>query len=736
VHLGTSIPWWGLALWAVAIAALATFAYRRVGALSRRQRLILTTLRALALAFISLCLLRPMVRVTPADRVGGTVAILIDQSRSMALRDAGGLSRLERAGAISRQLQPLLAARWKVETWLFGDGLHDAHDVALSPTANRSDLATDLSAAVARLAPHGLSGLVVLTDGARTDTADLDALGRQLGVTVVAIGIGRADAADIAIRSVAAGESSLDASLVDLVVGLDARGLPKPFDLRLLQNGRVVERRTLTPAGNGGPLRATFTVAPDRGSPTVYTLDVPAEDGELTAGNNHASVLVPPPGRRRRVLVLEGSPGFEHTFLTRAWSEDPSLDVDSVVRKGRNEQGDDTYFVQAAGARAEALTGGFPASREALYAYDAVVLANLDVRLLPRERLDWLRDFVSVRGGGLLMLGARSFDAQALAGTPIEELLPLRPAESNGIMPVVATSGAQAGRVRVTLDGLRHPMMRIAATDEEASRRWAQLPALAGHVRLGAPRPGASVLAVADGAGGALEPVVASQRFGAGRTLVFTGEASWRWKMMLPASDGTYDRFWRQAARWLTTEAADPVSLEQVTSAATGGGDVLIAASVRDAEFRPAPTATVSVKVERANGAVEELTPTLVDGARARFTARIAAGDAGVNRVHVEALQGPTPLGEADAPWLVGGIEAELADPRLDELALRRLADASGGAYLDVDHALDAGRFLQTASSRRAPEEWRDWWQTGWMFALIVLLAGVEWALRRQWGLK
>ena len=164
------------------------------------------------------------------------------------------------------------------------------------------------------------------------------------------------------------------------------------------------------------------------------------------------------------------------------------------------------------------------------------------------------------------MLGARSFDAQALAGTPIEELLPLRPAESNGIMPVVATSGAQAGRVRVTLDGLRHPMMRIAATDEEASRRWAQLPALAGHVRLGAPRPGASVLAVADGAGGALEPVVASQRFGAGRTLVFAGEASWRWKMMLPASDGTYDRFWRQAARWLTTEAAGP--------GVAGAGDV------------------------------------------------------------------------------------------------------------------------------------------------------------------
>jgi uncharacterized membrane protein len=645
------------------------------------------------------------------------------------------LSRLERAGAIVRQLQPVLAQRWSVETWLCGDGLRDAREVALTPTATRSDLGVDISAAATRFGPRGLAGLVLLSDGARTDTTDLAALGRQIGVPVVAIGIGRPDASDIAVGSVAAGESRMDASLVDLTVAVQARGLPAPFALRLLQNGRVVERRTLTPPPGGGPLRATFTVAPDRGAPTVFSVDVPPEDGELTPGNNRASVLVPPPGRRRRMLVLEGSPGFEHTFLTRAWSDDPSLDVDSVVRKGRNEQGEDTFFVQAAGSRAEALTGGFPASRDALFGYDAVVLANLDIRILPRERLDWLRDFVGIRGGGLLVLGARSFDAQAWAGTSIEDLLPLRPAESSGIVPVAASVGAQTDRLRVTLDGLRHPIMRIASTDEEAARRWAQLPALAGHVRLGSPRPGASVLAVADSRGGALEPIIASQRFGAGRTLVFTGEASWRWKMLLPAADGTYDRLWRQAARWLTADAADPVDLEPVGGATTGG-DVLIAATVRDAEFRPAPTATVTVTVQRANGSVEQLTPTLEDGARARFTARVAAGEAGINRVRVEARQGSTVLGTADAPWLAGGVEAELADPRLDEMALRRLAEASGGAYLDVDHAVDAGRFLQSASSRRAPEEWRDWWQTRWMFVLITALASVEWALRRQWGLK
>ena len=53
--------------------------------------------------------------------------------------------------------------------------------------------------------------------------------------------------------------------------------------------------------------------------------------------------------------------------------------MDSVVRKGRNDHGDDTYYVQAAPGRRRALTGGFPASREALFAYDGVVLANLEL---------------------------------------------------------------------------------------------------------------------------------------------------------------------------------------------------------------------------------------------------------------------------------------------------------------------------------------------------------------------
>ena len=81
--------------------------------------------------------------------------------------------------------------------------------------------------------------------------------------------------------------------------------------------------------------------------------------------------------------------------------------------------------------------------------------------------------------------------------------------------------------------------MRIGALADETRRLWSALPALAASAPLGGPRPGATVLAVTTAPGGGVFPVVAVQRYGQGRSMVFAGEASWRWKMMVPSTDRT-----------------------------------------------------------------------------------------------------------------------------------------------------------------------------------------------------
>jgi hypothetical protein len=217
--------------------------------------------------------------------------------------------------------------------------------------------------------------------------------------------------------------------------------------------------------------------------------------------------------------------------------------------------------------------------------------------------------------------------------------------------------------------------------------------------------------------------------------MVFGGEASWHWKMMLPAADRTYDRFWRQAARWLTADAPDPVSIDAIPGEEAGAA-VPIAASVREADYKPAPEAAVSIRLTRPDGRQESIAGTLADAARGRFTAQAPAGDAGISRVHIEALKGATALGSADSAFLSGAFDRELADPRLDARTLKALAEASGGTYLTPERAADAARVLQGHVSTTDPGEWRDWWQSPWMIALVLACLSAEWILRRQWGLK
>src|SRR5262249_18474277 len=159
--------------------------------------------------------------------------------------------------------------------------------------------------------------------------------------------------------------------------------------------------------------------------------------------------------------------------------------------------------------------------------------------------------------------GGRSFERRGLIGTPLEEVLPVELTDRGGGQ-IRAAAGGEGGvgrdAVRVTDEGLRHPVMRIGNRDQLRTL-WSSLPALAAAAPLGGRRPGASVLAVTSASNGALLPVVAVQKYGRGRSMVFSGEASWRWRMLQPATDRRYDFFWRQTARWLTVDAPEAVSL-------------------------------------------------------------------------------------------------------------------------------------------------------------------------------
>ena len=729
------IPWGALAAVVVSAAIVAWLAYSR-RPLSTGRRVTLSLLRFATLLALVVFLLRPVATNPDEGGRGIVVAVLVDISRSMSIEDAGGSRRIDRARqVIVDRLRPSLEARFTVDMLSFGEILTPTDPRTLSSSARQSDLEGALTAVRARYRGRPVAGVVLVSDGG--DTSNGAERAAAQGPPIFAIGIGApAPGKDREVLSVAAADQMLDDSRVDLEVSAVSHGLgTAPVELRLLENGRPIDVRRVTPAADGTPVREVFQVTPASGAPAVYTVEIPVVAGELVPENNARSVLVQAPARPRRVLLVEGAPGFEHSFLRRAWASDAGLEIDAVVKKGRDDRGSDTYYVQAARSRSDSLTAGYPATREALFLYDALVFGNVEGHQFTRAQHEAARAFVGQRGGGLLVFGARSFLSRGLVDTPLEEVLPLDLSDQGGV--AAAAAPRAPNRVSLTLAGESHPVMQLAPAGDETRKRWDALPALASIATIGGPRPGASVLAVSGGPGGTPRPLVAVQRFGEGRAMVFAGEASWRWRMMMPAADRSFETFWRQAIRWLASSATDPVHIV-VPQGSTPEISAPIRVIARNAGFEPQGAATVEVRVTAPDGRSSVVAVVPEGGADSvgRFVAEYRPPTAGVYKITVDAKNGSAPLGNATASMLVGGADVEMTDPRLNRQALERVAAASGGRVVGDDQLDTLGDMLKALVPAGELSIRRDLWHNGWSFAAILALLSAEWVLRRRWGLR
>src|SRR5207244_1353494 len=130
-------------------------------------------------------------------------------------------------------------------------------------------------------------------------------------------------------------------------------------------------------------------------------------------------------------------------------------------------------------------------------------------------------------------------------------------------------------------------------------------------------------------------------------------EASWRWRMMMPSTDRSYELFWRQTTRWLASAAPDPVAVT-TPEAAEPCDAVEIDVDVRDALFQPAPDAVVEATLTSPGGEQAPLPLRRDPATSGRLTAAFRPEKPGLYRVKAEGRRGAPTLGMA-SPWFHGG---------------------------------------------------------------------------------
>ena len=718
----------------LAIAALVVvLAYARARGRTRSaDRMLLATLRLAILALVGFALLRPTLVLSTVVPQQNYVGVLLDDSRSMRIADAGGGARGERIAAEIQdpegELARALAENFQLRYFRFSDQARRLGvDEPLTFSGGATRLAPALTTARAELGSLPLSGLVVVSDGADNAATGLSETLlslRAAGIPVFTVGVGvdRFER-DIELSRVSVPRSALRGSalVVDLMVAQSGYG-GRTVPVQVEDGGRIiaVEDVELPRDGEPSTVRVHFTLE-EPGARRVR-FRIPPQDAELIAENNEQEAVILVRGTREKILYFEGEPRWELKYLRRAVAEDSSLQLVTLQRTA------DQKFLRLDVDSAGELYGGFPQTREELFGYRALVLGSVEASFFTHDQLQMIADFVAARGGGLLVLGGRAALAEGgYTGTPVAEVLPIT------LTATRDTTFFAELDVRPTRAGLGHAALRVAESEPEAERRWQTLPALTTVNRVGAVKPGATAL-LTGSAAGISQPVLAYQRYGRGLALTFAVQDTWLWQMHadIPLEDQTHERLWRQLLRWLVSDVPDRVVAGTASDHAAPGEPVRITAAVADERYLRVNDGRVMAEVTTPAGEHLEVPLEWSLTSDGEYRGSFTPAEPGLHEIRVRAERGD--LAEESAPTYVQVTEstAEFYGAQRREPLLRRIAAETGGRYYDASALAGLAEDLAHTGRGVTVQEERELWDMPIVLVLALLLLAAEWGYRRR----
>ena len=733
ILLGTWPRWSLLLLVFAVVAALGWLVRSRMGKAApgvRNWRAgIVWLLQSAVAALILLLLWQPAITIAELKPQQNIIAVLVDDSRSMAIADNGTPREVQAVKALDDGVLTDLQKRFQTRLYSLDSHATRVSDLdTLRPTAPATRIGDSLTQLTAETNGLPIGAIVLLSDGSdNSGGIDLDTISalRSRRIPVHTVGLGaEVVPRDVEIDDAALAPKALANSRLAASVTFHQRGYSGQKAMLTVHDGdKLLASQPIEFAGDGKLQNQNVLFSAGEAGAKTLRFSIDPMPGETNPANNSVTRLVNVVNDKRRILYVEGEPRWEYKFIRRAEDDDRVVQIVSMLRTTENKiyrQGIDNP---------NELAEGFPSKPEDLFGYQALIIGSVEAGYFTPAQQDLIRQFVDRRGGGLLFLGGRFALADGgWGGSSLADLLPtILPAHKNTFHRVPAT-------VQLTPAGEDSLITRLIDDPARNAERWKTLPYLMDYQEPGTPKPGATVLAEMK-AGGREMPLLVTQNFGRGRTALMSTSGTWRWQMSLPLGDTSHTMFWQQLLRWLVADTPSQVVASVPSQMLFDTGRVKLSADVRDKEYLPAPDANVEAHILGPDGLSASLEMTPVPDAPGTFQADWNAEKPGSYLTEVVAERGGQEIGRDVLTFQRMDGVAENFHTGQNRDLLEKLASETGGRYWtpqDLDKLPGEIAYSEAGITVR---ETKPLWDMPAIFLLILALLFAEWLLRRRWGI-
>jgi len=501
--------------------------------------------------------------------------------------------------------------------------------------------------------------------------------------------------------------------------------------------------------------------APDTPGEVKVSLElVDPPGGQSTTLNDQIETYLTVTREGVRVLVI-GKDSWELTEIRRALAQDKRFDYVEIVRSS-----------EAVSSPEETKKYDITQQR-----YDVIILGDVSPKMLTTARpqiLREIRDLVVNKGVGFMMTaGAYSLGgtagipgAEGWRGTPIADILPVN---LPGFPPETVKEPTS---FEPTEAGFADYLLKLDADGKKNRDAWALLNSghhkLQGYSPLGEKKPRAEILARANNAVTGPPLLVRIEIGGArgenlpGRVLAFAVSDTWLWTQPTDdpanrrAAANLHARFWKQVVLWLAhqDEVEGNVYVRPEFRRLVANGRQNVRMGVRDKRGDDLPESDIRYQVHGVNEPADKNKAKRAErdpkgGARVSFEAkipgeyRVTAWGEGTD------ANGEKISGDSSARFVVyPEISDEMLRPAAQPEFLLALENAANGTALDAVRRVDRlPAFLEEMKSKPPtvstpkPKPYPDWrrdkqkWFLPAVLILFVAVLGLEWGLRRAWGM-
>lgn len=603
---------------------------------------------------------------------------------------------------------------------------------------------TNLSAALEQIsrdaAGETITAAVLLTDGRHNapdsrGPADIAAGLGRLPVHVVPIGTSEM-LRDVIVHHVDAPPAVAKDDLIAIEAIVTAyMCADETLSVELLRGDQVIDTRQLEVKSDRTDHRVSFSTKADEFGRHAFRLRVQPVDDETSEGNNFADFDVEVIEDSVRVLLADNLPRWEFRYLSNLFTRDERIDYEQLL-----------FGPELAGTGKLQNRAAFPDDVEGWSRYRVVILGDVTPRQLDQKSQQALREYVTRRGGTVIMIAGRESMPHSFVGDPLEELLPVREASD-------IAENDRGFQLELTAEGKMASAMQLGDDALGGDRVWREMSrslpvfSLSDYSR---PKPTSHTFIRAVATGTVADKdnpraFLCWQTVGRGRVVYLAAPATYQ--LRIRSGDRYHHQFWGQLIRWAIARdlgtGSKTVRIRTDKSSYQSGEEVQVIVQLMQLNGTPVSGATLQTTARQEDTAAASAPLEEDENIPGRYLGRLGDLAAGSFLVTVggaevdellqsENVSGPIETSIAMEPSL----STEMSDTRSNRPLLGQIAELTGGQMIPptaLEEVLQTANLTPHVSEQTAR---RALWNNWSALSLILFCLVCEWVIRKQTGLS